>query len=147
MAQTDTFSGASDVPTPGAGLCLLSLDGGGVRGISTLLILQRLMETINADNPPKPCDYFDMIGGTSTGGLIAVMLGRLRMSVDEAYDAYMRLAPHIFSQLHYILNWKGETQGRYNSKAIVDGVVEILKTKNMDQDELLKDTSSKPCRT
>jgi patatin-like phospholipase/acyl hydrolase len=40
-------------------LCLLALDGGGVRGLSAL---------INPDSPPKPCDYFDMIGGTSTGG-------------------------------------------------------------------------------
>ena len=49
-------------------LCLLSLDGGGVRGLSSLQILKQLMEAINPENPPKPCDYFDMIGGTSTGG-------------------------------------------------------------------------------
>lgn len=47
---------------------LLSLDGGGVKGLSTLLILQELMERISRENPPKPCDVFDMIGGTSTGG-------------------------------------------------------------------------------
>lgn len=54
----------------GQELCLLALDGGGVRGLSSLIILQQLMETINPDSPPKPCDYFDMIGGTRTGGLV-----------------------------------------------------------------------------
>lgn len=47
---------------------LLSLDGGGVRGLSSLMILQQLMLTIDPASPPKPCEYFDMIGGTSTGG-------------------------------------------------------------------------------
>jgi patatin-like phospholipase/acyl hydrolase len=49
-------------------LCLLSLDGGGVRGLSSLVILDELMRKINPQKPPKPCDIFDMIGGTSTGG-------------------------------------------------------------------------------
>jgi patatin-like phospholipase/acyl hydrolase len=53
---------------PGRDLNLLSLDGGGVRGLSSLYILQRIMNAIDPDNPPKPCDYFDVIGGTSTGG-------------------------------------------------------------------------------
>jgi len=53
---------------PSQELNLLSLDGGGVRGLSSLYILQRLMEAVNPEKPPKPCDYFDMIAGTSTGG-------------------------------------------------------------------------------
>lgn len=55
---------------PAGSLRLLALDGGGVRGLSSLLILERLMETVNPEAPPKPCDYFDMIGGTSTGGYV-----------------------------------------------------------------------------
>jgi hypothetical protein len=55
---------------PGSDLRLLALDGGGVRGLSALMILEKLMETVNPDAPPKPCDYFDMIGGTSTGGWV-----------------------------------------------------------------------------
>ena len=71
-------------------LRILSLDGGGVRGISSLYILKELMAQIarqhRFDHPespslsPRPCDYFDLICGTSTGGLIALMLGRLRMA-------------------------------------------------------------------
>jgi patatin-like phospholipase/acyl hydrolase len=53
---------------PDRELRLPALDGGGVRGLSSLIILEQLMETINPEAPPKPCDYFDMIGGTSTGG-------------------------------------------------------------------------------
>lgn len=57
------------------GLCLLSLDGGGVRGLSSLYILKSIMDRLNharkeAENlpPVKPCEVFDLIGGTSTGG-------------------------------------------------------------------------------
>jgi patatin-like phospholipase/acyl hydrolase len=49
---------------------LLSLDGGGVRGLSSLQILKQLMKTVDPKSPPKPCDYFDLIGGTSTGGYV-----------------------------------------------------------------------------
>jgi patatin-like phospholipase/acyl hydrolase len=54
-----------------------------VRGLSSLLILREIMEDIEqqtgASETPRPCDYFDLIGGTSTGGLIAIMLGLLGM--------------------------------------------------------------------
>jgi patatin-like phospholipase/acyl hydrolase len=53
---------------------LLALDGGGVRDLSTLQILKQLMDTIDPESPPKPCDYFDIIGGTSTGGLVLLTL-------------------------------------------------------------------------
>ena len=56
------------------GLCLLSLDGGGVRGLSSLYILKGLMTRLNYEREAvgldhvKPCEIFDLIGGTSTGG-------------------------------------------------------------------------------
>jgi patatin-like phospholipase/acyl hydrolase len=55
-------------------LCLLSLDGGGVRGLSTLYILEGIMRRLNDVRQSrglaavKPCEVFDLIGGTSTGG-------------------------------------------------------------------------------
>lgn len=56
------------------GLCLLSLDGGGVRGLSTLYIIKDIMGQLNRERNDgqrlKPCDVFDLIGGTSTGGYV-----------------------------------------------------------------------------
>lgn len=51
---------------------LQNLDGGHGRGISGLQILQRLMEKIkdaqSLPEVPRPCELFDLIGGTGTGG-------------------------------------------------------------------------------
>lgn len=62
-------------PVDSQGLCLLSLDGGGVRGLTTLYILKGIMARLNharhadgLDTYLKPCQVFDLIGGTSTGG-------------------------------------------------------------------------------
>jgi patatin-like phospholipase/acyl hydrolase len=85
-------------------LRLLSLDGGGVRGLSSLLILQRIMHVVNQRQKAgsggkqslRPCEYFDIIAGTSTGGLIAIMLGTLRMTVDDCITSYQSFAPKIF---------------------------------------------------
>jgi predicted acylesterase/phospholipase RssA len=134
-------------PTYGKELCLLCLDGGGVRGLSTLLILKRLMESINPSNPPKPCDYFDMIGGTSTGGLIALMLGRLAMPVDEAIAAYIALAPKIFTKVHHRVTLRGEIQGRFDHTAIEDGVRQLVDDKGFKPDDLLKNSSDSGCKT
>lgn len=49
-------------------LRLLAIDDGGVRGMSALMILEQLTEVVNPYAPPKHCDYFDMMGGTSTSG-------------------------------------------------------------------------------
>ena len=58
-----------------------SLDGGGIRGLSELLILRQIMERIKFQQKlkeiPLPCDYFDLIGGTSTGGLVIIAVSSL----------------------------------------------------------------------
>lgn len=45
---------------------------------------------------PKPCDYFDLIAGTGTGGLIAIMLGRLRMDTEECMKVYIKMTRKVF---------------------------------------------------
>ena len=81
---------------------LLSLDGGGVKGISSLVILQAIMEAVKekeikekvnmSDEERLPRDYFHLAAGTSTGGLIALMLFRLNMSTSDAIVAYQDMA-------------------------------------------------------
>jgi patatin-like phospholipase/acyl hydrolase len=75
MEQANTSKhGGEPNPVDSTGLCLLSLDGGGVRGLSTLYILKSIMDRLNHERKAaslpavKPCEVFDLIGGTSTGG-------------------------------------------------------------------------------
>ncbi|KAF8576639.1 FabD/lysophospholipase-like protein, partial [Ramaria rubella] len=77
-------------------LCVLTLDGGGIRGLSSLLLLRELMTRLavrkgvsSAD--VRPAEYFDLIVGTGTGGISALFLGRMRMTVDEAIREYQRM--------------------------------------------------------
>lgn len=130
---------------PGSDIRLLALDGGGVRGLSSLLILRRLMSIVDPDDPPKPCDYFDMIGGTSTGGLIAVMLGRLCMTVDECIEAYTSLSDKVFEKKSHRVNIKGKLQGRFDSAELERTIKQILVSRNLNEDTLLKDTRA-PCK-
>ena len=64
-------TGASQGPVK-----LLSLDGGGVRGLCELVLLEQIMSNINDRRTDKglarqePWETFDMIGGTSTGGFV-----------------------------------------------------------------------------
>ena len=119
---------------PGRDLRLLALDGGGVRGLSSLMILQQLMATIDPDAPPKPCDYFDMIGGTSTGGLIAIMLGRLQMTVDECIDAYTSLSDKVFEKKSMGVTIKGTIRGRFNIAELEQAVKQILTQRGLIAD-------------
>ncbi|KAK4225416.1 acyl transferase/acyl hydrolase/lysophospholipase [Podospora fimiseda] len=50
----------------------------------------------NQPLPLLPCYFFDFMIGTSTGGLVAILLGRLRMSIDDAIKSYWRLGNYIF---------------------------------------------------
>jgi patatin-like phospholipase/acyl hydrolase len=130
---------------PGDHIRLLSLDGGGVRGLSELMILHRLMAAVDPDSPPKPCDYFDLIGGTSTGGLIAIMLGRLRMTVDECIAAYTSLSDRVFEKKSHRFNFEGKLQGRFDAAELERSIKQILRDRGLGEDTLLKDVEA-PCR-
>jgi patatin-like phospholipase/acyl hydrolase len=73
-------------------LRVLALDGGGCRALMELLLLRHLLENLEPEandiDALRPCDYFDVIGGTSAGGLNALMLGRPEFSIGEAIQAF-----------------------------------------------------------
>ena len=77
---------------------ILALDGGGIRGILTLQLLRRI-ETLVRDRTGNPSavlsDYFDLIGGTSTGAIIASALA-LGWNVDRIETLYRELGESIF---------------------------------------------------
>jgi len=83
---------------------LLSIDGGGLRGYYALQILLRVEQLLREklDRPGMVlADYFDYMGGTSTGAVIAAMLswGRCVAEVIELYDRHTR---NIFSKPDYL---------------------------------------------
>ncbi|ORX97951.1 acyl transferase/acyl hydrolase/lysophospholipase [Clohesyomyces aquaticus] len=94
-----------DSPAPEANLVmtretkvLLSLDGDGIRGLSTILLVESLINAIctKIGRRVDPFQIFDLIGGTSTGGTLAIMLGRLRMRPHRARDAYVDLVKTMY---------------------------------------------------
>ena len=78
---------------------ILSLDGGGIRGTLSIAFLERL-ETELRQRHDRPdlvlSDYFDLIGGTSTGAIIAGGLA-LGMEAAEVKDHYFKLGPDAFN--------------------------------------------------
>jgi patatin-like phospholipase/acyl hydrolase len=62
------------------------LDGGGVRGLSSLLILKKIMEALDPENPPKPYDYFDMIGVEKQNTYLYQQGQAFRFNVDQGLE-------------------------------------------------------------
>lgn len=126
---------------------ILSLDGGGVRGLSSLIILDYLMGMLSNIRGARlePWQEFDMIAGTSTGGLIAIMLGRLRMSVADCIKAYKHLSHEIFTSTHGSANVAGKAidflkaKGKFRSEPLERCIKQMLKDHNLSEDELLVD--------
>jgi predicted acylesterase/phospholipase RssA len=80
---------------------ILSLDGGGARGLLTLGVLAQLErhlgERSGDPNNFRLAHYFDLIGGTSTGAIIATTLA-LEWRVRDVVDLYFKLLPAIFER-------------------------------------------------
>jgi patatin-like phospholipase/acyl hydrolase len=128
---------------------ILSIDGGGIRGIIPGQILVALEEKLKIlDNNPeaKIADYFDLIAGTSTGGILTCIYlcpdkenpGRPRFSASEAVDLYLAKGNKIFdvSLWQKIKTAGGILDEKYSAKELEKALKEYLG--NLKLSELLK---------
>ncbi|KAH0890249.1 LOW QUALITY PROTEIN: hypothetical protein HID58_052678 [Brassica napus] len=96
-------------PTYGNLVTILSIDGGGIRGIIPATILAFLESELQKldGNEARLADYFDVVAGTSTGGLVTAMLtapnkeGRPLFAASEIKEFYLEHCPKIFPQNHF----------------------------------------------
>lgn len=85
-------------------ITILSLDGGGIRGIISCIILRYIEEQLQKHDHSEARlgDYFDMIAGSSTGGLITSILlypdgnGKTKYSIQKGLELYAEKGEHIF---------------------------------------------------
>ncbi|MGI8623729.1 MAG: patatin-like phospholipase family protein [Solirubrobacteraceae bacterium] len=109
---------------------VLSIDGGGIRGLIPAIVLAE----IERRTERRIADLFDLIAGTSTGGILACSLarpgddGRPRYSAEELAQLYEREGPKIFhrSLLKTLTSVDGVLDERYASGGLVAALREFL---------------------
>lgn len=113
---------------------ILALDGGGVRGVVALAFLDRLERMLSeqAGKQVLLCDYFDLIGGTSTGAIIATGLA-LGYTTAQIRDFYHRLAPSIFKPPRLPLPG---LKARFDANSLLKYLEEIIGDRTLDSDDL-----------
>jgi len=98
---------------------ILSLDGGGLRGVLTLGILARIEHELRIRHGGhasfRLCHYFDLIAGTSTGAIIAAALA-IGWSVDEVTRRYVELGARVFQRS---LFRQGLIRAKYDEQALI----------------------------
>jgi len=106
-------------------LRILSIDGGGIRGLIPALVLDRLEKQLagQVGDGARLSDYFHLFAGTSTGGLISLALTSPKgVAATELADLYVEDGPKIFDRglLDAIGNLGGLTGPLYSAKPLED---------------------------
>ena len=118
---------------------ILSLDGGGVRGVLTLAFLRRIELLLSkhygtAENF-RLSDHFSMIGGTSTGAIIATGLA-LGYTSEEMIDIYKSLAKRAFANPRRILGGGGLIMPKFQAKQLEKCIDEHVQDMTLGTSEL-----------
>lgn len=107
---------------------ILSMDGGGLRGIIPVLILKE----IERRSGRRITDLFDMIAGTSTGGLIACGLAvsddgkNPKYTLDDIEKIYTERGKDIFPKKNFIKSFISSVSSLKNPKFSADGLQKVL---------------------
>jgi hypothetical protein len=85
-----------------------------------------------------PAHYFDYIGGTSTGGLISIMLGRLRMSVKHCMEEYEILSGNIFGHPRWasVRGPLPALRDKYNGERIQKAVEDVINRRMSEEERM-----------
>lgn len=92
---------------------ILVIDGGGIKGVLPASFLAHVEETL----PEKTAEYFDLVVGTSTGGIIALALG-LGLSARATLAFYEEHGPKIFYGNHRFKAFRGWFPAKYNPQPL-----------------------------
>ncbi|MBA0787077.1 hypothetical protein Gotri_027065, partial [Gossypium trilobum] len=79
---------------PKRGLRILSMDGGGMKGLATV----QMLKEIEKGTGKRIHELFDLVCGTSTGGMLAVALGIKLMTLDQCEEIYKKLGKLVFTE-------------------------------------------------
>lgn len=113
-------------------IVILSIDGGGVRGIIPAIILKNIEGRLPAGHHLK--DYFHIMSGTSTGALICLMLNSNNKSNNNPYfmkdviDLYKNISSDVFKSSFWydIKSIKGLRSAKYDSSSLESYLLKYL---------------------
>lgn len=107
---------------------ILSIDGGGIKGIYSSTIIEKFEEKYQC----SISDYFDMLCGTSTGGLIALALS-LKVPAKTISDFYIRKGNIIFSKMIFSALKQFLYGGKYKNNNLKMCLEEIFENKTISE--------------
>ncbi len=114
---------------------MLALDGGGVMGVIEIAFLEKieaLLRKRHGNSKLVLSDYFDLIGGTSTGSIIATSLA-LGMPVADVKKLYFEFAPAIFRRP--LLSVPYFTP-RFSERGLIGRLQSVLGDRTLDTPDL-----------
>ena len=118
---------------------MLALDGGGIRGAIALGFVERI-ESLLRERHNNPdlllCDYFDLIGGTSTGAIIATLLATGRSST-EMIKLYKSLGGKIFGDKFSVFQISNKLKASYDDQPLQEELLQLFGDTRLGDDTIL----------